>query len=615
MEQTIALIDLFDKVFIIPHYQRGYRWEQQEVEELLNDLWNFEKTSNKGEYYCLQPIVLQEKGESTYHVLDGQQRLTTLYLIITFLEEIRNDAGYSQPLFTLNYETRGDCEDFLIEKKFVNGIDETNIDYFHITQAYQAIKAWFANSKHAGAKMKLVPVLLDKNDKGNRNVRFIWYEAENDINPIEIFIRLNVGKIPLTDAELTKALLLQSDKYNSDELKFIKMRLFEIATEWDNIEYTLQNDEFWYFIRNQGNNKPTHIEFIFDLIAENLQKEKQYFEKKPFKYATFLILSEYLQDLMDNKDNTRIQAVENIWQQVSEYFEYFRDWFQNRTLFHYIGFLIAIKGNQLVDTLILKSKVLSKKQFNKYLESEIGKLVVVNKNRKDSDGKEYAVILENLNYENEDQKTHDRFEIHRILLMHNVYASLNSDKEKARFPFNLYKQTKRNEKWSLEHIHAQNSEYIIKKENQKKWLTDHIQSLSNQNNADFEELIKRMKKLCNDSEIEKEEFESIVNDVYLAINQLSDTDKQSIHSISNLCLVDTHTNSQLNNSVFDVKREKIKNRELKGHYIPICTRNIFMKAFTSYPLNNAYWTTEDRQGYLDSIKIMHNYFVNAIIKN
>ena len=80
--------------------------------------------------------------------------------------------------------------------------------------------------------MKLVPVLMDKNDKSNRNVRFIWYEAENNINPIEIFIRLNVGKIPLTDAELTKALLLQCDKYAEKELKFIERRLFELASDY-----------------------------------------------------------------------------------------------------------------------------------------------------------------------------------------------------------------------------------------------------------------------------------------------------------------------------------------------------------------------------------------------
>lgn len=615
MEQTVALIDLFGKDFIIPHYQRGFRWEAQEVEELLDDLWNFEKTSNKGEFYCLQPIVLQKKGKNIFHVLDGQQRLTTLYLIITFLEEIRNDSGYNQPLFTLDYETRTDCRTFLEENKFKASIDESNIDYFHICKAYETIKNWFAGSKHAGAKMKLVPVLMDKNDKGNRNVRFIWYEAENNVNPIEIFIRLNVGKIPLTDAELTKALLLQSDKYDEKELKFIQRRLFELASEWDSIEYTLQNNEFWYFLCNQSNGKPTHIEFIFDLIADKLLNEKSYFEKKPIKHATFLILSEYLQDLIENEKLSRIKAVENIWEQVTEYFEYFREWFQNRTLYHYIGYLIAVKGNQIIDSLIIQSKTLAKKQFIGFLEKEIGKIILVNKKRKDTDGNEYQVKLENLNYENEDQKTNDIPEIHKILLVHNVQASLKSDKEKARFPFNLYKQTKRNEKWSLEHIHAQNSESIIKKENQVTWLNDHIQSLSNQNNSAFDKLISRMKALKQMQEIEQELFENLVIDVYSAIKEATDFDESRLHNISNLCLVDANTNSKLNNSVFDVKREKIKERELAGHYIPVCTRNVFLKAYTSYPVNNAYWTDADREGYLSNIRETYNYFVNSIKKD
>ncbi|MBL7694842.1 MAG: DUF262 domain-containing protein [Ferruginibacter sp.] len=614
MEQTKALIDLFGKEFIIPHYQRGYRWEPQEVEELLNDLWDFEKSSNKGEFYCLQPIVLQNKGQGKYHVLDGQQRLTTLYLIITFLEEIRNDSGYSQSLFSLDYETRDNCREYLESKRFTGALDESNIDYYHITKAYQAIKAWFADIKHAGAKMKLVPVLMDKNDKGNRNVRFIWYEVEKDINPIDIFIRLNVGKIPLTDAELTKALLLQADKYTADELKFYKMRLFEIANEWDNIEYTLQNDEFWYFISNHSNTRPTHIEYIFDLIAKKILAEKKYFEKPPIKHATFLILSAYLDEQIDN-GKPRIKAVEDIWHQVTEYFEYFRDWFQNRILYHYIGFLIVELGNQVVDTLIRKSKELTKTGFINYLESEIGKRILINKRRKDSDGEEYQVKIENLNYINEDQRSNDQPEIKRILLLHNVFASLKSDKEQARFPFNLYKETKRNEKWSLEHIHAQNSEHIVKKENQKAWLSDHIQSLTSQNKAEFSGLLGRMKLLLEADEIEKEEFELIVDNVYTALNEFSDADDHHVHSISNLCLVDSHTNSQLNNSVFDVKREIIKNREFKGHYIPVCTRNIFMKGYTVYPVNNAYWTAEDRKGYLGNLKIMYDQFVNAIIKN
>lgn len=616
MSKTTALIDFFNQTFNIPHYQRGYRWEEQEVTELLNDLWSFERTSNKGEFYCLQPIVLKKNEKGAYDVLDGQQRLTTLYLLLVYLEDKRKEDNYNQRLFTLDYQTRTKCPQFLADKKFTEGIDNTNIDFYHICNAYQAIDNWFKDKKHRGAKAKLVPILMDDSSRANRNVRFIRYEVPKETNSIEVFIRLNVGKIPLTDAELIKALLLQSDKYSSDETRFIEMRLFEIASEWDTIEYSLQNEEFWYFLSNNSNQKPTHIEFIFDLIADKIQKEKKYFETKPLKHATFLILSEYVQDLLDNgKDGneiTRIKAVEDIWQQVTAYFEHFREWYQNRTLYHYIGFLIAIRGNQIINSIITQSNHIGKKQLIKHLESEIGTMVLVNKRRKDTDGNQYEIKLENLNYENEDQQSNDRNEIHRILLLQNVYSSLRSDKEKARFPFNLYKKTKRIEKWSLEHIHAQNSEYIIKKENQQIWLKDHVKSLQRMDNSEFEELLHRMNELLKADEIKKEEFETVVTDVYEAINKHSDSGEQNKHSISNLCLVDAPTNSMLNNSVFDVKREIIKNRDLAGHYIPVCSRNVFLKAYTEYPVNNAYWTAEDRKGYLENIERVYDYFINAI---
>lgn len=623
MSQTIPLVDFLGDSsqskapikFIIPHYQRGYRWEEQEVNELLDDLWTFCKDLESGDFYCIQPIVVLEKEANTYEVLDGQQRLTTLYLILSYLEERRYEDGYNQEMFSLNYQTRKDCEIFLREKRFTNSLDDSNIDYYHICNAYKTIYNWFNTEKHRGAKGKLIPILLDDNSKGNRNVRFIWYEVEKNTKAIDVFIRLNVGKIPLTDAELTKALLLQSDKYDKEEVKFVERRLYEIASEWDTIEYALQNPELWYFLSNQGNGKPTHIEFIFDLIADNLLKEKKYFDRKPIKHATFLILSEYLNDLLNNESLTRIKAVEKIWEHVTGYFEYFREWFNNRTLYHYIGYLIAQKDYRLIDNLIIEANKRPKRKFIEYLESEIGKIIKVDKERKDTDGNIYKVTLEKLNYENEDQKTNDIPEILKVLFLHNVYASLKSDKEKARFPFNLYKKTKKKEKWSLEHIHAQNSQSITNRENQLTWLDDHIRSFENQSNRSFEKLIKQMKFLRAKNDIEQDEFEMIENEVYTAIKMYAGIDESKTHSISNLCLVDANTNSKLNNSVFDVKREKIKEREIQGNYIPVCTRNVFMKAYTKYPINNAYWTDTDREAYLKNIVDSYNYFVNAINEN
>ena len=367
-----SISELMGQSFTIPHYQRGYRWEEQEVAELLDDLWAFQKDKESGDFYCLQPIVLRKNEQGNYDVLDGQQRLTTLYLILVYLEERRKEDGYKQLLFSLNYITRKKCEEFLSQKQYTNGhIDNSNIDFYHICKAYQCIDKWFKDEKHSGAKSKLVPILLDKTEKGNRNVRVIRYEIEERTNPIEVFLSLNVGKIPLTDAELTKALLLQSDKYTSEELEFNKMKLHNIATEWDIIETTLQDTAVWYFLNDDSNEKSTHIEFIFDLLANKINTSKKYFEIKPKKYAAFLIFSEYLQDLTDNEKILRIKAVEKIWSAVVEYFEYIKEWFENRELYHYIGFLIAVKGNTVIDGIIKNVKEFSKIKFKEFLEQEI----------------------------------------------------------------------------------------------------------------------------------------------------------------------------------------------------------------------------------------------------
>lgn len=609
MSSTIPLIDLFGKNFKIPHYQRGYRWEEQEVTELLDDIWNFMSTSNKGEFYCLQPIVVQKIAENEFNVLDGQQRLTTLYLILVYLEERRFEDGYNKKLFTLNYETRDKCEKFLTDRTFINTIDESNIDFLHICNSYRYIQAWF--NKHAGAKGKLIPILLDESSPANRNIRFIWYDVKDEKKPIDVFVRLNVGKIPLTDAELIKALLLQSDRYIKDELKFCKMKLFEIATEWDTIEYTLQEEAFWYFLNNDENKKPTHIEFIFDAIANKILKEKKYFDSKNFKHATFLILSAFLDDLMNNDKKARIDAVELIWEMVIEYFEYYKEWFSNRTLYHYIGYLIDLKGINIIDTLMQKSKELRKKDFVIYLESEIKELIEINFERKDESGNMVTVYLKDLRYENESHTSNDKPLITKILFLHNVIATLKSEKEKAKFPFNLYKKTKKNEKWSLEHIHAQNSENVTNPEHQKIWLKDHIKSLTNTNDKIFKDIIQKMNDLLEDNNLNKEEFNECVNIVYSLINKIAGFTEKNTHQIDNLCLIDKNTNSQLNNSVFDVKREKIKKREVEGHYIPISSRNVFLKAYTDYPTDNVYWRIEDRIGYLNSLEETYNFFVGS----
>jgi hypothetical protein len=294
----------------------------------------------------------------------------------------------------------------------------------------------------------------------------------------------------------------------------------------------------------------------------------------------------------EEKPLTRIEAVEKIWGKVVEYFEYFEEWYQNRILYHYIGFLLALKDKRsdIIGDLILQSKVVSKTKFLEDIKSKIGKIIKVDK------------PLVELRYGNNDSSS-----IHKILLIHNVYSTMKGDKENSYFPFNLYKQEK---KWSLEHIHAQNSESIKDPEKQKNWINDHIQSFSKSEDGDtvIKELVEKLKRLRSLDKIDQVEFNNIVDEVDMVMNQKSGVNYENRHSVSNLCLLDSATNSQLNNSVFDVKREKIKKREDMDFYIPICTRNVFLKTYTEYPKDNIYWAEEDKNAYLKSVQTVYDYF-------
>ncbi|MCR5862309.1 DUF262 domain-containing protein [Flavobacterium sp. J372] len=98
--------------FIIPSYQRGYRWEERQIEDLLNDIYEFQedikkKTDNKiGEFYCLQPIVVLKNGNNKWEVIDGQQRLTTIYILLSSIKDALKLLKLPSNLFTLEYETR-----------------------------------------------------------------------------------------------------------------------------------------------------------------------------------------------------------------------------------------------------------------------------------------------------------------------------------------------------------------------------------------------------------------------------------------------------------------------------------------------------------------------------
>ena len=83
--------DLLIESFYIPAYQRGSRWTKRQVVELLDDIWDFQSQPEAGSntFYCLQSIVVKYRDEAEdWELVDGQQRLTTIHLILNYLAEL-----------------------------------------------------------------------------------------------------------------------------------------------------------------------------------------------------------------------------------------------------------------------------------------------------------------------------------------------------------------------------------------------------------------------------------------------------------------------------------------------------------------------------------------------
>ena len=188
----------------------------------------------------------------------------------------------------------------------------------------------------------------------------------------------------------------------------------------------------------------------------------------------------------------------------------------------------------------------------------------------------------------------DNWMIKQILSLFNIISTLEIGDENIRFPFLKLKDVSI---WSLEHIHAQNSEGL-KKSQYKNWLIDHRHALERLDKEKHSELISDITQLVESAEQKKEnvdeiKFESMFKTI-LAIFTIENDNETDIDDISNLALLDRDTNSSLNNSIFEVKRNNILNKEREGKYIPVATRNVFLKYYTDYPEHLNYWTKEDR---------------------
>jgi hypothetical protein len=627
--------------FIVPSYQRGYKWGKGEVEYLLSDIWEFEENKDKreNEIYCLQPIVVKDNNVC-FELIDGQQRLTTIFLILSYFE-IR--------CFDLKYSTRIKSGEFLetlrTTKTFTEDERNDNVDYWHICSAWEHINTWMD-------KMKAKEDFISRFEKCFlEKVKVIWYQVDEQTESREIYSRLNVGKIPLTNAELIKALILSKENkiYQKDKIALI----------WDRIEIALQDDKLWCFLNNTDDASfklETRIDFLLDLITNKSEEKKRDERDKYYSFRKFQTIHNPNSSDSDKKlwKEQKIKSLNDVWSRIEDVFQIITDWYNDGKTYHYVGYFISFslspKDIHPVHYLINLYRQSTKSEFIKTIKTRI---IEDLKFDNQTEIKGLTASIESLNIDF--QKNKDEIELkktdiekyienylqqqkynntnlltlRKILLLFNILTVMQNQRKLEEkngkqtlqtvgnlFPFDLFKKENG---WDIEHVHSQTDKKIIKTEEQIEWLLNTFNDSENEVRHFISKLFsfEITDSVTNDNTLHaeiqnainalpKDKFDELKQNTTLFIEQgISDKD-----SLFNLTLLDCGTNRSYQNALYPSKRRILLNKDKDGQFVPICTKNLFQKYYTTKSVKISSWNDPDAEGYKAA---MVNLFTNMLI--
>ncbi|MDE6769630.1 MAG: DUF262 domain-containing protein, partial [Muribaculaceae bacterium] len=207
-------------------------------------------------------------------------------------------------------------------------------------------------------------------------------------------------------------------------------------------------------------------------------------------------------------------------------------------------------------------------------------------------------------------------QVKKILLLFNILTVLQKDNSDMRFPFDRFKT----ENWDIEHVCSQ-TDRTLDKSGVPQWCDDileyylgtselgGIQERINASGLDvsLQDDLSRVVAIRQDGKIDKKDIDTLYKKFQDRFKEggsiLSDRD-----SIINLTLLDYATNRSYGNAFFPIKRKRIIENDSTGVFVPITTKNLFLKYYSKKVNNMMEWTEEDGQDYLKNIvEVINDY--------
>ena len=224
--------------YTVNYYQREYRWQRRQIEELINDLTteflrNYQlghKRDDVADYdiYFMGSIILAGRENS---IVDGQQRLSSLTLLLMYLhnklkqhnkhhptiEQIIYSEVRGKKSFNINVTERQACMTVIFNNK-LDDFDATDAteSVKNLCKAYEVIKDNFSQEINDDALLIFCDWLIEK-------VYFIEIVAQEEQDASKIFITMNDRGLNLTPVEMLKSYLLSEIKSNTARDKLNKL--------------------------------------------------------------------------------------------------------------------------------------------------------------------------------------------------------------------------------------------------------------------------------------------------------------------------------------------------------------------------------------------------------
>lgn len=576
--------------FFIPSYQRGYKWGKNEIEALLNDLKKYDNEKDD-KFYCLQPIVVRwDNRHKHWRVIDGQQRLTTIFIILQF-------ASSENKCFNLDYErgTKLNC----LNKDNIE-IITADSESFHVSTAYKIIDKW---SHQTGNNLdSVINLLQPKDSKQSDYTKFIWYKLNtpsDEIKALEMehlyFMNLNSGKISLTEAELIKALLLHNKSIS--EKKHPELFQTFMAEEWNRMERNLRQPDVWRFIAGSEPIPANAMDKLLELIWESLSSE----EKEPYSNIDFPIFA------WAEKQNAS-----KLWQHIDLVFRKIMGWFEDNETHNLIGYFASGKStNDIIAQSLSKLAPFDDSNYslptrNIFLK-ELWISTLTHKDLicpKDENGQLPSNIDLNIYHKYRFDNSSDKKKIFNILLLVNiVHLSLLGKPRK----FDFVRFNDRDNPWNVEHVSPANPKSNLELLNMlEKVINERAEEKTSYNlPPEIQKMVYLLKKIdsCDNDNLneliglndpEKEELLRLRN-------RLIPENGDETMSIDNLSLLTERCNKGIGNRFFFDKRQRLMKYQSEGQYIPLLTLHVFTKWYS--PKNDFpwFWGEDDRTAYLKEL--------------